>query len=765
MSWISVLILLTISASLRPPNVSAQQYQDLSDKTLMKTFGKEFNVKISVVKNLLDGQEYLKINTVQPDKTYLGLGFGQSMTNAQIMIFIADGTQSNAAEYFSPRATRPTKQDNQNLASTFKQNGTHVEFTAYRKFKPDDVNDKTLSLNSLVNMIYAFRQFESSESVTLKYHGGDNRGIFKIFVDLSGGISDASGEGYSEDDSFDFYVYHGWLMWVSWGLFGLIQLASNRYLKMYWKVNMWVHRLSGSIIWILTLVFGFIAVSKADWEVVNSLHTIIGFIVTITVTLIVLGGVFTRSMMNRLRWKTHLILKIKFGHRMFGLALITLSQFSILTGGLKYSTWAEYMKPLPITHISIFFLTSFVIEIIHQRYKTQEQPFRVPDEIMTMEEFKSKIQNGSQYVLLDDLVLDVSKYMSNHPGGRFVMEYNVGRDISKYFYGGYILENSGGLSPHYHSNVARKIVNSLIIARIDQKPFQFMARIVEKSDVNSTTATFTFRIQKQAGNLIQFQLPASNDISTFGKHFLVKSIANPRVKRQYTLASCMNKHIYEQYVKNIEKFTSNQDIQGIDESFINQSSYNDNADIYLTIKNYDTRSGLSRLIHQQKDVFEIKALMGKGLDVQRQGTHLAFVAGTGILVFMDLVAFILRQNLGLLQGSDNQILDQKNFKFVLYASFPSPEDSIGLELLQGLQKITQMQELKNFELILRFSNEFMSERWNAQFIERQVEIFTQNKQIKKIWVCGPPMMNEVFDRTFEEISQQYDLDRSIVEIL
>ena len=68
---------------------------------------------------------------------------------------------------------------------------------------------------------------------------------------------------------------------------------------------------------------------------------------------------------------------------------------------------------------------------------------------------------------MNDLVLDVSKYMSNHPGGKFVMDHNIGRDISKYFYGGYILENQVGISPHTHSNVARKIVNSLIVARIE----------------------------------------------------------------------------------------------------------------------------------------------------------------------------------------------------------------------------------------------------------------------------------------------------------
>jgi cytochrome b involved in lipid metabolism len=57
--------------------------------------------------------------------------------------------------------------------------------------------------------------------------------------------------------------------------------------------------------------------------------------------------------------------------------------------------------------------------------------------VMNLDDFKMKISNGEKLVILDDMVLDVSKYMVNHPGGKFVIEYNIGKDISKFFYGGY----------------------------------------------------------------------------------------------------------------------------------------------------------------------------------------------------------------------------------------------------------------------------------------------------------------------------------------
>ena len=45
--------------------------------------------------------------------------------------------------------------------------------------------------------------------------------------------------------------------------------------------------------------------------------------------------------------------------------------------------------------------------------------------------------------------------------------------------------------------------------------------------------------------------------------------------------------------------------------------------------------------------------MGKGLRIQKSGVHVAFAAGTGMMVFIDLVAHIARKNLGLLSAEEN----------------------------------------------------------------------------------------------------------------
>lgn len=65
----------------------------------------------------------------------------------------------------------------------------------------------------------------------------------------------------------------------------------------------------------------------------------------------------------------------------------------------------------------------------------------------------------------------------------------------------------------------------------------------------------------------------------------------------------------------------------------------------LTIKNYNVMKGLATRISNpvNSDVpFEIQGPMGKGLGLTHEsiGDYYAFAAGTGVLVFIDLIARI-----------------------------------------------------------------------------------------------------------------------------
>lgn len=65
--------------------------------------------------------------------------------------------------------------------------------------------------------------------------------------------------------------------------------------------------------------------------------------------------------------------------------------------------------------------------------------------------------------------------------------------------------------------------------------------------------------------------------------------------------------------------------------------------------------------------------MGKGLQIQPSGVHVAFCAGTGALVFLDLVSHLLLKNCFESDGkklpNEMAVMYQETFAFHLYVSF------------------------------------------------------------------------------------------------
>lgn len=112
-----------------------------------------------------------------------------------------------------------------------------------------------------------------------------------------------------------FFRWHGWFMWVTWGLIGMLQIITARYIKVFWKVNMWLHLAQGIWIFMVTIVIGLFALSRFSWHLTTDPHGRNASFVISTVGIIVFGGSAAMYLMNNLRWKTSLILNVKLLHR------------------------------------------------------------------------------------------------------------------------------------------------------------------------------------------------------------------------------------------------------------------------------------------------------------------------------------------------------------------------------------------------------------------------------------------------------------------
>lgn len=171
-----------------------------------------------------------------------------------------------------------------------------------------------------------------------------------------------------------------------------------------------------------------------------------------------------------------------------------------------------------------------------------------------------------------------------------------------------------------------------------------------------------------------------------GRHFLVYSEKAPRVKRQYTICSSMGTEVRAALLE-LARSAGKRDIEFNYRIMLGQ----DTSSIDLTLKTYGVAKGLATRIHQSQvinkaqvgeegksefkddSVYFIKGPMGRGLQMQPSGLHVAFCAGTGVLVFLDLVAHLLILNVFNATGRDlpeeMSRFYQPGFKLHLYVSF------------------------------------------------------------------------------------------------
>ena len=140
---------------------------------------------------------------------------------------------------------------------------------------------------------------------------------------------------------------------------------------------------------------------------------------------------------------------------------------------IRHFVWGEY-RTLALWTVgpSITLGFCFVVLLFEIWYRNKERKSRMVLKnpavtekgirTFTFHEIDEYVEKGEKLLLFDNLVLDLDGYERIHPGGKFVLNRNVGRDISKFFYGGYAMVNYPGVKPFSHPLAALEIAESLI---------------------------------------------------------------------------------------------------------------------------------------------------------------------------------------------------------------------------------------------------------------------------------------------------------------
>ena len=135
---------------------------------------------------------------------------------------------------------------------------------------------------------------------------------------------------------------------------------------------------------------------------------------------------------------------------------------------------------------------------------------------------------------------------------------------------------------------------------------------------------------------------------------------------------------------------------------------------------------------EDAEVFRIKGPLGRGLQIEQGGVHVAFCGGTGLLVFIDLVAHLIFRNSILATNRVKNVPDalkqlDHSFIFLLFVSVPTMDYICGLDLCEALVKVNRKLGFRNFKLQVRVSQRHdggKDRTWDYKYLEENLLPYT-----------------------------------------
>jgi stearoyl-CoA desaturase (delta-9 desaturase) len=123
---------------------------------------------------------------------------------------------------------------------------------------------------------------------------------------------------------------------------------------------------------------------------------------------------------------------------------------------LGYAGMAYELKRFPAAEIlkGQLQMKQKKLDTTKTRFNWGPDPATLP--VYTKEQVASKVAAGAKWIVLDGFVVDVAKFMPEHPGGPGVFAAELGKDVSEKFKGMY----------YKHSNAAHNLAATLRVARV-----------------------------------------------------------------------------------------------------------------------------------------------------------------------------------------------------------------------------------------------------------------------------------------------------------
>ncbi len=222
-------------------------------------------------------------------------------------------------------------------------------------------------------------------------------------------------------------------------------------------------------------------------------------------------------------------------------------------------------------------------------------------------------KDKKKFVLYENYVCDVGKYISSHPGGANLLQDNLYLDVSRYVTG--TQAYSGNFNPYSHNYITHKhIITKLAYAEIKDNhgiiSIDNNSVLLERQNINnyfnyiSEENCFLSSKTVVAENILEFQFQLKNysvarilpEINWIGRHFAVSSKKLNKT-RYYSLSMCLNPFMKERHmalIGNIYRLEKGEEL--VDLNLAAKDTKSNYLSLY--IKKYPFKNGLSKHVHE-----------------------------------------------------------------------------------------------------------------------------------------------------------------------
>ena len=721
---------------------------------------------------------------------YFAIGFGTSMTGADMIICLPSGTTVTCSQYTGNGHVTPSLDGTQKLTTVGYDISTSAQIVKLnRLLNTGESGDKTI-VDGENEMIWAYH----ASSTTLVQHS--NRGATTVTLSSTGTSPTSGGEGSSSGSYVDaLAMAHGLIIFFGWGLavdLGLIFMAIGRKYPAYLiihSLSMWYTTISTIIVIALMLARRSIFTTVEGYSPTVNAHFVIGLMLLGLMILQHIGGlaIIIKSKGKQISRKFY---RMRLGHRLNGTLLYTLAKVNIFIGVkiYAYDNWFPWIIPIEAVLITL----NVLLRLWMSYRDTQHQPLvsRINHKLMSQQQkLVSAVNEGKtreqllqefpkmKFAYLYNRIYDLTSF--EHPGGDFIIPRITGREVGRFLNGAYYLEEIKG-NPHRHAPTSVAILNRYWIGDMIQgeksilvdangkpttTPDFVLWKFVGKKALTKSTACFEFQ---NSNYQIKNDLKG---VSWIGRHFyLSKDLINGPA-RPYTVCNSLGESWTGFRKAAIEFFDGK--MQG--EANLSTTLPTLSPNLNFVIKQYHNPKStpLSGYLHTSlasSNSILINGPVGRGLEIldNSRGTHYALAVGTGILPFMDLLNFLLFKSmyLALKQkfgpevaqrvvpaslGTDYETTLAEGFKLVLVVAYADSNDAIGFDIVSKTAEINTKYNLGLFEAHVKGGPEDqyvqkVGKRIDEQFLKEHMA-----KDATKFLVCGSPVFNEAMPKALQKL--------------